>query len=48
MESITPFYGYVVKGNIDLSSTNKIYIMSIFRDYLFSKIKATTRRKKEQ
>jgi hypothetical protein len=36
MESITHFYGYVVKGNIDSSSTNKIYITSIFRDYLGS------------
>ncbi|MGA9171592.1 MAG: hypothetical protein WBZ20_15745 [Nitrososphaeraceae archaeon] len=36
MESITHFYGYIVKGNIDSSSTNKIYITSIFRDYLGS------------
>jgi len=34
MESITHFYCYVVKGNIDSSSTNKIYITSIFRDIL--------------
>jgi len=50
MESITHFYGYVVKGNIDSSSTNKIYITPIFRDYLGSPKSRQVRaeRKKEQ
>jgi hypothetical protein len=34
MESITHFYCYVVKGNIDSSSTNKIYITSILETIL--------------
>jgi len=34
MESITHFFCYVVKGNIDSSSTNKIYITSILETIL--------------